>query len=336
MATDWQVQITTGARLHFGLLCPGQHDHRRFGGCGMMIDHPGWQLQFSVSDVDRVEGMQSARVAGVMNQCRLSLPVDPDIGGCHIRVVEAMPPHQGLGSGTQLGIAVARGISLLSGNETPDLSTTVRIAGRAERSAIGSYGFEQGGFLVDEGKVPTPEMNGRTPGPDHELARLVARLKVPPAWRIILVNPLSRPGLAGEAEQAAFGELADRKCEYVQLRDLLEERVVPALAAQSFAQFADALHQFGYQAGLPFAVIQGDVIAHPQMRNLYSRLCDQGRRGLGQSSWGPGLWILSESQSEADRLAAQLRDDPDCTGCDIRIARPLNRQAAVERSNGQP
>ena len=36
------VVVTTGARLHFGLLAHGQVGCREFGGIGLMIDRPGF------------------------------------------------------------------------------------------------------------------------------------------------------------------------------------------------------------------------------------------------------------------------------------------------------
>src|SRR5204862_353231 len=83
-------------------------------------------------------------------------------------VVAACPPeHTGLGVGTQLSRAVARAVC--PGVPAVELA---RLAGRGNRSAIGVYGFEAGGFLVDGGKRD-----------DAALAPLMARVDFPGDWR---------------------------------------------------------------------------------------------------------------------------------------------------------
>src|SRR5262249_44790652 len=112
-------------------------------------------------------------------------------------VEQAAPEHAGLGTGTQLGLAVA---GLLAASWGLDLSAAelARRVGRGLRSALGGYGFEQGGFLVEPGKRS-----------DEGLSPLAARVAFPEAWRLVLALPRQAPGLHGPDEQEAFRRLAE-------------------------------------------------------------------------------------------------------------------------------
>ena len=68
-----------------------------------------------------------------------------------INVVQAIPAHIGLGSGTQFSLAIATALaSLLDVEATiPELAVAM---GRARRTAVGTSIFEWGGFVVDGGK----------------------------------------------------------------------------------------------------------------------------------------------------------------------------------------
>ncbi|MFP6770675.1 MAG: DUF447 domain-containing protein, partial [Planctomycetaceae bacterium] len=176
------VKVSTGARLHFGLLSHGGSSPRQFGGAGMMIEDPGVRLTASAADHDQVmivsEGeSEGDRVddsnrasrwlerIGVHGECRL-----PGVG---IEISDVIPPHAGLGSGTQLALAVARAVAGLSGAGFGAVELAAAV-GRGERSGIGIHGFEHGGFLVDAGGRP------------GTVAALVARADVPDAWRVVL------------------------------------------------------------------------------------------------------------------------------------------------------
>ena len=66
------------------------------------------------------------------------------------------------------------------------------------------------------------------------------------------------------------------------------------------------------------------------MRRLAAKLTARGLRGLGQTSWGPTLFILSPDAASAQGLADDLARDHDTANCEITIAAPLNRSATVE------
>jgi predicted sugar kinase len=104
-----QFRIQTGSRLHFGLLAYGPHSERQFGGLGLMIDRPGIELTATSADTWSAEGPLAPRVLDV---CRLVLRhLETDqlrVPPLRWKVVHAPAEHAGLGTGTQLSLAIAR------------------------------------------------------------------------------------------------------------------------------------------------------------------------------------------------------------------------------------
>src|SRR6185437_7148504 len=121
------------------------------------------------------------------------------LGPLALTIEATIPEHVGLGSGTQLGLAVAAGVAALAG-ETVSARALAPLVERGARSGIGIGAFEQGGFLVDGGK-----RGGK--GSEDAPAPIVARAEFPAAWRLVLIFDETRQGLSGSAEKAAFRAL---------------------------------------------------------------------------------------------------------------------------------
>ncbi len=123
------------------------------------------------------------------------------LSGHHdVEVRQAMPSHAGLGSGTQLALAVATAVRRLHGCPD-DPREDAALLGRGARSGIGIGLFDQGGLVIDGGK-------GRVAGPPP----LLVRYAVPEAWRVLLVLDRDREGLSGSRERAAFASLRPMDC----------------------------------------------------------------------------------------------------------------------------
>jgi beta-RFAP synthase len=75
----------------------------------------------------------------------------------HLNVVQAIPAHIGLGSGTQFSLAIAAALSQVLNVKAsvPELSV---VMGRVRRTSVGTSIFLKGGFVVDAAKTskPTP------------------------------------------------------------------------------------------------------------------------------------------------------------------------------------
>src|SRR4051794_22046958 len=106
------VRVLAPARLHLGFLDLAGGLGRRFGSLGLAIDGIGTTATLRVSSDDAVSGADSARAARHLDALRAAwgrgTPVE-------IRIERAIPPHAGLGSGTQLGLAIGMGLARLHG-----------------------------------------------------------------------------------------------------------------------------------------------------------------------------------------------------------------------------
>ena len=65
-------------------------------------------------------------------------------------VHETYPSHSGLGSGTQLSLAVGKLLADFN-SQKMDASQIASIVGRGGTSGIGVASFENGGFIMDGG-----------------------------------------------------------------------------------------------------------------------------------------------------------------------------------------
>jgi beta-RFAP synthase len=241
---------------------------------------------------------------------------------CNIEIRSAIPSHAGLGSGTQLALAIAAGLSAfcnLPGQSPQELALSV---GRGLRSAVGTYGFAFGGLIVEQGKRP-----------DEPISPLDCRLDLPDDWRFVLVRPQGLSGLAGDDETRAFGALPQVSPDLSeQLTALARDRLVPAAATADFGSFADSLFEYGRLSGECFATRQGGPFNGPLLTSIVQQIRDMGHSGVGQSSWGPTIFVLAPSQHAAERLVTDLRSRHSAPTLDLLIAPPNNVGAQLEVS----
>ena len=306
------IRVWTPSRLHFGLLgfavagdaWPDRHGSaiipaRRFGGVGLMVERPGLRIATTAAKEWSAEGPLADRALAFARRFADSIHPqrpDADLPPQRLIVEEAPLEHIGLGVGTQLGLAVARALALAWGCDL-DAAELARRVGRGKRSALGVYGFEHGGFLVESGKC-----DGREDG----LAPLAVRTSFPTAWRVVLVTPREAPGLHGAAEIEAFAHLTatpNAAARTEALCRLVLLGMVPALAEADLEGFGDSLHDFNARAGETFAAVQGGVYSGPLVAECVAFLRGQGVRGAGQSSWGPTVFgVVADEDRAADLL----------------------------------
>jgi beta-RFAP synthase len=212
-------------------------------------------------------------------------------------VHRTLPPHSGLGSGTQLALAVARALAELYG-APGDAPALARAVGRAQRSAIGTWTFAGGGLVLEGGRRRAQD----------GVAPLLARLSFPPAWRCIVAVPDAAPGISGHAEDAAFAQLPPpprRDAERV--AHLVLMALLPAVADGDLATFGAALSAIQAINGRWFAPIQGGTFAPGPSEELVRRMAEWGASGVGQSSWGPAVYGIVDGEQAGLALAERVR-----------------------------
>ena len=316
----FDVQIAAPSRLHFGMLSFGHPEERQFGGVGAMIDHPGLVLRLTAADQFSVHGPLAHRAGAVVERyVKLTgLPASPS---CRVEIVSAPPEHSGLGTGTQFALSLVAGLNAFHGGGSLNAHELANQAGRAARSAVGTHGFLHGGLIFESGKLA-----GELVSPLEE------RVELPRSWRFVLIAPPGESGISGETEADAFCNLppvppdtSDR------LLQEIKTALIPSAKAGQFKRFSESLYRYGYEAGLCFAAKQGGAFASPRIAEVVETIRSLGVRGVGQSSWGPTVFALLESSTEAQRFADQMHNQ---LGGEylLTIAQPNNTGAIITRS----
>jgi beta-RFAP synthase len=287
------VRVEAPARLHLGMLAVGDAGTRRFGGLGVAVERPAVVLEAEPADELTAEGADAERALAFARLCRdaLGLP-----GGAHLRVVEAIPSHVGLGSGTKLALAVAQALVAVH-ERTLDAPALAAAAGRAARSAVGMWTFALGGLVVEGG------MRGDEQGP----APLLTRHAMPDEWRIVIVVPNAEPGLSGAAEAQAFERLVPSAERSAAIAQLVLTSLLPALVERELEEFGGALTRVQRLVGDEFAPMQGGRF-HPRAGALVDALLEGGAAGAGQSSWGPAVYGVVGSEAAGRDLARRIED----------------------------
>jgi len=304
--------------LHFGLWSLAGGPGRQFGGVGVMVARPGLVLAIHAALRFAATGPLADR-ATLFAQ-RWAEFHGRDLPACRLEIIAAPPQHAGLGTGTQLGLAVAAGLNAFVGLPSQSPAELALSVGRGLRSAVGTYGFVQGGLIVEQGKLP-----------GEPISPLDCRIDMPAEWRFVLVRPTELSGLTGDDEATAIAGLPAIGAEVTeQLVAEVRDHLVPAAAMADFPSFAKSLFRYGHQSGQCFAARQGGPYNGPLLTRLVEQIRDLGAEGVGQSSWGPTLFVVQPSQSDAETLVARLRETTDAAQLEIVITPPANRGAHIE------
>ncbi len=318
------VRVRAGARVHFGLIVPGAAAPRQFGGTGLMLEEPGLEVTVErAADLETV-GELAERAAAFAQA--FSGQASPPY---RITARNRHPDHVGLGTGTQLGLAVARGIATLEQESLTAVELAARV-GRGRRSAVGVHGFERGGMIVEAGKKTGPKDT-------RAISSLVGCYRFPDAWRVVLIVPRGLRGASGGVEEKAFSSLEPIREEIVdRLSRLTLLGMIPALLESDIDSFGEALYEYGRRSGECFAPFQSSAFASPEIAALVRFVRAEGVRGVGQSSWGPAVYAVVESAPAATALVERLRGEFSYQAEEIIVSRVMDRGADVERLRSMP
>ncbi len=316
MTSPNHITVDAPARLHMGFMDLNGSLGRRFGSLGLALEEIGVRLRAEKADNVRCEGEQSARAENYLRllQQQIQLP-----GGAHINIERAIPEHAGLGSGTQLAIAVGMAATQLYGLDFSPRQIALMLD-RGNRSGIGVGAFEQGGFLVDGGR-----------GSADTLPPLISRLHFPSHWRVLLVMHHDVQGLHGAQEKNAFRDLPifpEDKAAH--LTRLVVMNALPALAEARAQEFGAAINELQNTVGDYFAPAQGGRYTSPLVTQILHWLEREGVAGIGQSSWGPTGFAIVESENQAQILLAGLRKNWQHEQLEFKICSARNRGGEVK------
>ena len=325
-ARTMRVRVEAGSRLHVGFQNLSLAHERLYGGVGFAVDEPRVVLEAkaaqSVECDDPLVAEYATRAADLLG-----------VDGARIAVEETLPRHVGLGSGTQLALAALAAVAAAH-----DCELRVRerapALNRGGRSGVGVAAFEAGGFVVDAGH-PTERFTADPPAPgEWEVPAVVARHALPSDWRFVVALPAAERGRSGEAEAESMRAVVERAEPAVagELATLLVRRLLPAVAEGRIAAFGDAVAAFGRLNGAWYADEQGGVYRPPAGRLIDELVDHPAVLGVGQSSWGPAVYGVTDvdRMDDARDAATDALAEAGVDG-EVRVVAPRNDGARITR-----
>ncbi|MGZ8888760.1 MAG: beta-ribofuranosylaminobenzene 5'-phosphate synthase [Halobacteriota archaeon] len=272
------IQVVTPSRLHITLIDLNGALGRIDGGVGLTLDYPSIRInakkdaQLSVSGTTEFAERIKSAASAVLTQY--------NINGVAIDVVQEYPNHVGLGSGTQVALAVGTAISeLYDLNLNP--TTIAKLTGRGGTSGIGVAAYEFGGFLVDGGHkgktefLPSSASGKFGPGP------IIARHDFPD-WAIVLAIPNLR-GASDKREIDVFQKQCPLPLNEVQeLCHVILMEMLPAVVEhdiESFGRSINRVQTIGFK--------RRELELQPFCAHLVQFMRENGAIGAGMSSFGP-------------------------------------------------
>jgi beta-ribofuranosylaminobenzene 5'-phosphate synthase len=254
-----------------------------FGGLGVGINRPNVVLEAEKSENLIITGEKTEHVKTLSKRFLKNYNIKSN---AHINVEQLIPEHSGLGSGTQLALAVASSLAKLF-----DLKASVQelaeTMGRGKRTSVGTTIFEQGGFVVDGGKSTSA----------NKFPATIFRQPFPQNWAFIVAIPEVNKGLSKSEETAAFETLSPMKAEEAgKMCRLTMMKLLPALVEGDIKSFGEALTQIQIVIGDYFAEVQGGTYSSQAAAEVVALLQKLGTYGAGQSSWGPAVYGVTKKE----------------------------------------
>jgi beta-ribofuranosylaminobenzene 5'-phosphate synthase len=316
-----RFQVSSPSRLHFGLFAFGDQWERKYGGVGAMVSAPRVDLSVEPAPAFSVSGEAAERVHAFAT--RWAKYYERDLPPISIEVDNLPPQHSGLGVGTQLALCAAAACQLHIGLKGVTAADWAKSVGRAERSAIGTYGFLQGGLIAERGRVSA-----------DRISPLDVRCELPESWRFLLIRRHGE-GLSGSEESRAFHELSSvTETTRNRLVQIAHDGLLPAAAQANWEDFSESLYEYGRLAGTCFSAVQGGPYNGQAVTDVIEFVRSIGLPGVGQSSWGPTVYALASSNEVAMCKMAEVADR--FSDAEILIAAPDNSGVRILVNQSNP
>jgi beta-ribofuranosylaminobenzene 5'-phosphate synthase len=294
-----EITVKSTARLHMGFFDLHGGLGRKFGSIGLSLAAPSIELSAMRSEKLCVSGFASHRAEEIARLLIAKLNIT---GAVNLDIKQTMPEHAGMGSGTQFALTIGTAISQLY---SLNLNTAqiAELTGRGGRSGIGIAAFDQGGLLIDGGRVSHVASSHASKAPP-----LIARYDFPEDWRILLILDNNQPGIHGEEELAAFKtlpifpeNLAAHLCRSVLMQ------AMPAMVEKDLTAFGYSIRELQMHVGDYFAPAQGGRYASKYVGAVLQHLETLGVACYGQSSWGPTGFAVFENEELAQKTMLELK-----------------------------
>lgn len=303
--------IETPSRLHITLIDLNGSLGRIDGGVGLTIREPNLILKAeTIEDNIEVVFEESSLSKELMDEYRDKIEISAKKiiefskidTGFKFTLKKTYPAHSGLGSGTQISLAVGK-IILKLHNHDMNASKIARIVGRGGTSGIGVRAFDHGGFIIDGGhridEKPDFLPSSASSAPP---APLITRYDFPEDWNIILAIPDVPAGASGPKEVNIFQKYCPIPLNDVQrLSHILLVKMMPSVVEGDLDSFGDSVNMIQNTGFKKIELELQDPIINEIIENMRS----EGAAGVGMSSFGPTVYAITGDKTKGISRAAK-------------------------------
>ncbi|MBS3781830.1 MAG: GHMP kinase [Candidatus Thermoplasmatota archaeon] len=308
------MRVKTPSRLHFGIIDLSRKFKRKYGALGVTLKD-GYDIELESSGKELyVEG--SKREKEIVSKVYRKLKEKFSISvGFEVTIEDRIPSHVGLGSTTQLTLGTAYGM-LKEIGEDVSIIELAKLLERGRYSAIGTYGFQDGGFILEGGK------SGK-----NEISCLIKRIDFPEDWRFLIICSKVFKGYDEKEEKPIMNKLTVDKKYPEKISHNILMGILPALKRKDIGAFGEHLTRIQETVGKSFSDHQ-EGIYHPAIIDMVEFLIDNTYGG-GQSSWGPTAYGLVKKK-EVDNLKDKVLEEKKEDEYRVWIGDPNNEGVIVE------
>lgn len=284
------VYVNAFGRIHLGFLDLNGQSGRRFGSLGVSLSSPETFIELAIGK--DVFSSAPAYVEKAKNAVMKMYGVEEEVS---VQVHQEIPRHFGLGSGTQMALAIGAGVAQLFDLKT-SLQDIAIATNRGKRSGIGIGTFAEGGIVLDGGR-----------GSQTKIPPILMQHAFPADWRILLVFDHDHIGVHGAAEVEAFETLKDASViDTQQVNQAVLMKLLPSIKEADYQMFSEGVAALQAYTGRYFAPAQGGQYASKKVAHALGLIQQQGVQCIGQSSWGPTGFAIIESAVQAEQLIQAL------------------------------
>ena len=297
-----KIKVKTPSRLHFSLIDLCGDLERVDGGVGVALNQPNIILESELlpnSDIIVNDGLNSEIIYDIAKNVMEELEID---GGVKFNLLSSYLPHIGLGSKTQLSLAIAFSLNYLY-TKRRTIFDLAKIVKRGGTSGIGVNAFQKGGFILDAGHsfgedkqknsfLPSRASNAPPPP-------ALIRYTIPEDWYFVIAIPRNCYEIEGEKEKHIFKKYCPITKEDVGVVcRLILMVLLPSIYHRNIQKFGNGLSEL---QKVGFKKIEVDL--QPSfIKELIQFMEENGSYGSGISSFGPATYGLVDGLEKAHEL----------------------------------
>lgn len=368
-----RVHIKTPSRLHLSLIDMNGQLGRIDGGLGLTLDKPNFEIELldktelngslqsnfdikdplrqkiistsggdiliSVEDTDCDEPITLINTIADITTSFIERLKDlygiklPDKFPLRMDINDYLFSHLGLGSKTQMCMAISKGICELFDFDVPIYDLTDLVC-RGGTSGIGFRSFEHGGFILDAGhrfgKGKEKETFLPSSASQAKPARTILHYDFPDEWTILIVILNVKAGASNVEEVNIFQTYCPIPMEEVQeISHLVLMQVLPGLIEKDIDVFGAGINRI-QEIGFKRIEI---MLQHDRVKDLVKFERDNGAKCVGMSSFGPTVYGIFHNDEEASKMLEKISEEFKDIGFKSYITHANNKGAEISKNN---